>query len=165
MVYIYKKPSYIFFDWYGTLVKFYKNPHGYHDDVAFIEGALDILHLLKNSKIPFVLCSNQDHDILLSQVASLNVSSLFSGIFGVIDGVRPKPHTDLLHAAIQTMNIHVPSREILFVGDSYVNDYQAAHAMNFDFIGIGTGFEKIRGSYLVFKSLLDFSIFLKKHLI
>jgi len=164
MSHSFKKPSYVFFDWYGTLVNYSRNIHGHYDDVSFIKGALEVLYLLKNCKIPVVICSNQDQHILIHQVDSLKALFLFDGIFGVMEGVRPKPTLDLLQKAMHDMNIQTPCQDILFVGDSYEYDYKAAHAMGFGFAGVGKGFEKVHKEALVFESLHDFSIFLQNNL-
>ena len=115
----------IFFDWGNTLMKFFpgqESPMATWDNVAAIDGVLDILPCLQNNYRLFVLSNATDSDKNLLKLAlrRINIDLYFSDIFTAHELKTQKPAPDFYLKALASLKI-MPEKTIM-IGDDYEND-------------------------------------------
>jgi len=91
-------------------------------------GVSDSLHRLKTAGFTLGIATNGPSQITKKLLNALNISSLFSVVFGSEDSANPKPAPDLLLAACGKAKI--PPSSTVYVGDQLV-DAEAAKAAGF----------------------------------
>ena len=102
--------------------KTYKNDH--LNLLKPLKGAKELLIYLKNKNVPMAIVSNKKQDLLLKEVEFLNWNEYFGGIIGSCDGRDDKPSDLPGKIALESVGVP-PSKEVLFVGDTWV-DFRCA---------------------------------------
>lgn len=92
---------------------------------ALFAGVLPGLRLLRDSGFKLGVVTNKPRFFSEKLLARLEVDSMFAGLVAGDDGVRRKPHGDMLEAACRMMGAEPAST--LMIGDSD-NDVRAARA-------------------------------------
>jgi phosphoglycolate phosphatase len=88
-------------------------------------GVMPGLRLLRDAGYPMSVVTNKPRFFTERLLSRLDVDSLFAGIVAGDDGIRRKPHGDMLLAACRAMGTNIESA--LMIGDSD-NDVLAARA-------------------------------------
>ena len=107
-----------------------------------LDGAKEVLRLLKHHHIPMAIVSNKESFFLKPEVMHLGFDSYFQSIVGRdIAGAKPSP--DPAYHALRELSLDTSSlniERVWFVGDTKV-DAETAHAVGCTFIGFGDFFE------------------------
>jgi phosphoglycolate phosphatase len=88
-------------------------------------GVIEGLRLLREAGLPMSVVTNKPRFFTERLLAQLGVDAFFAGVITGDDGIRRKPHGDMLEAACVAM--YTPPASALMIGDSD-NDVLAARA-------------------------------------
>jgi phosphoglycolate phosphatase len=88
-------------------------------------GVIEGLRLLREAGLPMSVVTNKPRFFTEQLLSKLGVDALFAGVIAGDDGIRRKPHGDMLEAACVAM--YTPPASALMIGDSD-NDVLAARA-------------------------------------
>lgn len=105
-------------------------------------GVLPGLRLLRDAGYPMSVVTNKPRLFTQRLLSHLEVSAFFGGVVAGDDGIRRKPHGDMLEAACRTMG--TAPGETLMLGDSD-NDVLAARAAGCAVWCVPYGYNEGRG--------------------
>lgn len=111
----------------------------------------DELHRLADAGFVLSICSNKPQNLCEKVLTDLGVAHLFSTIVGSRQGIRKKPHPDLMQLVLN--ELQADPDDCLFIGDSEL-DLHAAHHFGMRFVLVEWGYvedldklEKAPGEY------------------
>ena len=104
------------------------------------EGIIPLLKKLKSNNIKIAIVSNKG-DKAVNELNSKYFDGLFDYVFGIKDGILPKPNPDLIYSIIESSNIDKDN--IIYVGDSDV-DINTANNAGIKCISVSWGFRTKR---------------------
>lgn len=129
-------PKFFKDQWQEAYTLFYKVIADYHlQHLRPINGALDLLNLLKGLDIPLGVVSNKKRDVLRKEISHLQWGDFFKVIIGSLDAEKDKPSPLPIYKALENISLDA-SQDIWFVGDSE-EDRKAANQSGCFFIGVG----------------------------
>ncbi len=105
-------------------------------DTLFPQVA-DQLAVLAAAGFTLSICSNKPQNLCEKVLSDLGIAHHFSVIVGSRDGLRKKPHPDLMDIALAELGAR--AEECLFVGDSEL-DLLAAHHFKMPFVLVEWGY-------------------------
>jgi len=91
-----------------------------NDELLPLDGALDLLQLLNNKKIPLGIVSNKNGDVLRKEIKALGWEHFFHQAFGSTDSKHDKPHPFIVEDILSKMSTQC-SPNIWFIGDTTVD--------------------------------------------
>ena len=109
----------------------------------FIPGSFEFIKSHSENYLQFV-CTGTPESEILEILDQRNLSSFFSGIYG-----SPQKKAGIIKRIASEFNIG--TEEMIFFGDS-MTDFDAAHEMNVDFIGITNDHTTFPGGTLLVKN-------------
>lgn len=106
----------------------------YTETVYLYPGVMDALQFLKESRIPTILVSDADSDILIPQFNDLGIGSFFSTKIISSDVQAYKPSTKMVNVVREILPTNLEA--VLFIGDS-IDDVITAQKLGVRSIYIG----------------------------
>jgi phosphoglycolate phosphatase len=105
-------------------------------DTLFPLVAEQLAELVK-SGFTLAICSNKPQNLCEKVLTDLGIAHCFKLVVGSRDGLRKKPHPDLMQLVLTGLGAQAD--ECLFVGDSEL-DLMAAHHFNMPFVLVEWGY-------------------------
>ncbi len=136
----------------------------YYDNktpILLFKGIRQILNKL-SSKYKLALVSNSPPMRLRKRLGQYSISKYFKAIVGIKDGIRLKPHPDMIHAALK--KLRAKPEEAVLIGDME-GDILAGKAANVFVIGASYGFHthiKLKGADTIIDSQYEIIPAIKK---
>jgi len=109
----------------------------YLEKSRFIDGAKEILGALSLQKIALAVASNILGRLARGTLTHLGALNYFKSVIGAGDVPRNKPFPDMVHAALQEMEM--PPEDVVFVGDT-LTDIETGKRAGVDVYALATGF-------------------------
>lgn len=103
-----------------ALKLFYEEYHGFDEEQKTLEGAEELLKLIKDSNIYCSLVSNKLGSYLRDEVEAKNFTKYFSKIIGAKDTPFDKPSAEPVKFALESAGINL-GPHVWFVGDSTID--------------------------------------------
>jgi 2,3-diketo-5-methylthio-1-phosphopentane phosphatase/HAD superfamily hydrolase (TIGR01509 family) len=109
----------------------------YLDKTHFLDGAKEVLEILRSKGIFMGVASNKFGRFSRGALKHLGVSDYFKSVIGAGDVPRNKPFPDMIHAALREMGL--PPEDVVFVGDT-LTDIDTGKQAGVDVYALPTGF-------------------------
>lgn len=104
-------------------------------NLTLLEGALDLLTLLKTLNVKMAVVSNKKSALVHQEIHRLHLKHFFSAIIGAGDAREDKPSPLPIYAALDQLE-QPPGCDVWMVGDTPV-DWESAHAAGCTAVAIG----------------------------
>jgi HAD superfamily phosphoserine phosphatase-like hydrolase/HAD superfamily hydrolase (TIGR01509 family) len=112
----------------------------YLDKTSLLEGAETVIEELHRRSIRLAVASNKSGKFCRELLSHLGIDRFFTTITGVGDGLRPKPSSDMVDAAVRDLGLQ--PNEVIMVGDT-AEDIKAAKAAGIDVYVLGNGYHPL----------------------
>jgi HAD superfamily phosphoserine phosphatase-like hydrolase/HAD superfamily hydrolase (TIGR01509 family) len=112
----------------------------YLDKTSLLEGVETVIEELHRRSIRLAVASNKSGKLCRELLSHLGIDRFFTTITGVGDGLRPKPFSDMVDAAVRDLGLH--PNEVIMVGDT-AEDIKAAKAAGIDVYVLGNGYHPL----------------------